>query len=397
MRIILALGVFVYMLMRKYQGDGFTDSHLIIFYVSIGYLAFSVLLWLSNILWPGEIQGRRVLSMLADTAVVTYAMMAGGETTSAFYGGYLWVTIANGLRYGRRHLYITNLFSVLGFSLVLWYTPFWHSQRTLGIGLMLWLVLLPSYVSVLLKRLEIALHRANLANKVKTDFLSNMSHELRTPLNVIISYSDLLEEDAVANGNRQLADDAGKIQQSASHLLSLINGILELSRIESERGHYNSECFDIRLFFENIQAGVQEQFDQNGNTISIRYNLEQFQVYTDQLKLKQVLMHILNNANKFTDNGKIQVDVFSTGKHINPTLSIQVRDNGIGIPASQLSMIFEPFTQVDSTITRKYDGVGLGLTIAKCFVEILDGDIYVRSAEDEGTVVTINIPQHITV
>lgn len=393
-RTLLALAVFIYLLIRKDHLNEYSGSNSYIFYLSIAYLMYSVLLWGSTIIWPGELSLRRGISILADTMVVTYAMIAGGEPTSAFYGGYLWVTIANGLRYGRKYLYLTNLASVLGFSLVLWYTPFWHSQLTLGLGLMLWLILLPGYVSALLIRLEAALHKANFANKAKTNFLSNMSHELRTPLNVIISYTDLLEEDAVENGNRQLADDAGKIQQSANHLLSLINGILELSRIESEKVHYNSEQFDIRLLFENIQAGMQSQLDQRGNRITIRYNLDHCQVYTDQLKLKQVMNHILDNANKFTFNGDIQVDVFSAGSYINPMLTIQVRDNGIGIPSSKLSNVFEPFTQVDSTITRKYEGVGLGLTIARRFIDILDGTIHIRSVEHEGTVVTVSIPQH---
>lgn len=392
-RSILALLAFVYLLLGKDLPDGYSDTHLLLIDLSITYLTYSVLLLVSNIIWPGPILARRIISMLADTAIITFAMIVGGEVTSAFYGGYLWVTIANGLRYGRMHLYFTDLLSVLGFCLVLMYTPFWHVQITLGLGLLLWLILLPGYVSALLKRLENALHKAKFANKTKTDFLSNMSHELRTPLNVIISYSDLLEEEAISDGNRRLADDAGKIQQSANHLLFLINGILELSRIESDRSHFNGECFDIRLLLENIQAGMQERLDENENTFSIRYNLDQFQVYTDELKLKQVMLHVLDNANKFTVGGNIQVDVFSAGSNFNSSLVIQVKDNGIGIPAGQLSTIFEPFSQVDGTITRKYEGVGLGLTIAKHFIEVLGGSIDVRSSEQEGTTVTVRIPQ----
>ncbi|MEJ2360805.1 MAG: HAMP domain-containing sensor histidine kinase [Gammaproteobacteria bacterium] len=396
-RIVLALSVVIYLLLRNYYQDGLNNSHHIILYVAIGYFFYSVLQWVSNVIWPGPFVARRAISIVADTLVVTYAMIAAGETASAFYGGYLWVTIANGLRYGRKYMYVTNIFSAIGFALVLWFTPYWHEQQILGAGLLVWLILLPGYVAALLKRLEDALRKANLANKSKSDFLANMSHELRTPLNVIISYSGLLEEDAVADGNKQLADDAGKIQYSANHLLSLINGILDLSKIESGKLHSSSEYFDIRLFFENILSGMQQQFDVRGNFCSINFNLAQYQIYADQLKLKQVMINLLDNANKFTGNGEIQIDVQAAGSKSNPSLKIQVHDSGIGIPEKNLSSIFEPFVQGDSASTRRYEGVGLGLTIAKRFVEMMQGTISVRSRVREGSTFTVCIPQHMTV
>lgn len=394
-RLLLALTVYIYLLTTKhYHGQAGEGLHGILF-MAMTYFIYSLLQWLSNLLWPGPHLIRRAISILVDTSIVTYAMIAAGETTSPFFGGYLWVTIANGLRYGRRYLYVTNIFSVLGFSLVLWFSPYWHSQLILGTGLLVWLILLPGHVAALLKRLEDALLRAKSANKSKRNFLSNMSHELRTPLNVIIGYSDMLQEDALAEGNRQIADDMSKIQRSANHLLALINGILDLSRIESGKMHFTGESFDIRLFFEDILASMQSRFAQRGNLFAIRFDLHHYQIYTDKMKLKQIIISLLDNANKFTHGGQIQINVSANGGYTNSIVTVCIRDNGIGIPKAKINSIFEPFIQADCSSTRKYEGAGLGLAVARRFAEILDGDIDVSSQECEGSTFSVRLPQRL--
>ena len=391
-RVFLALAVLLYLLIKQQINESLPQDQQTIVYLSFIYLGYAFLQWLSNLVWPGANLIRRAISILADAGVVTFALITAGETATPFFGGYLWVTIANGLRYGRSYLFATNIVCVLGFVTVLLVSPYWQNQLVLGVGLLVWVILLPGYVAALLKRLEAALHKATLASKTKSDFLANMSHELRTPLNAVIGYSEMLQEDAIAEGNKQVAEDLGKIHRSANHLLGLINGVLDLSKIESGKLSVNNECFDIRVFLEDILAGMQPLFEKRGNQYTLEFHLDQYQVNTDKLKLKQILLNLIGNANKFTEAGHIHVIAGKANAQRQPELSIQVKDNGIGIPADKLPGIFDPFVQADTSTTRKYEGTGLGLAITRRFVEMLGGSIDVVSEEGKGSVFSFSIP-----
>jgi len=391
-RMFLAMAVLIYLLI-KFRIDRFLpDEHKFIILLSLFYFGYAFFQWLSNILWPGPNYIRRSISILADAGIVTCALIISGETSAPFFGGYLWVTIANGFRYGRHYLVVTNIVCVLGFVLVLLVSPYWKQQPVLGVGLLLWLILLPGYVAALLKRLEDALCRAKTANKTKSDFLANMSHELRTPLNAILGYSEILQEDAVEQGNQQVADDLKKIQHSATHLLDLINGILDLSRIESGKHSISYESFDIRLFFEDVLSGMQPLFVKHGNFCRLELHMQQYQVNTDKLKLKQILLNLLSNANKFTDGGEIHIVVSQLAESGKNRLMIEIRDSGIGIPKDKLNCIFDPFMQADTSSTRKYEGSGLGLAITQRFVEMLGGSVRVESKEGKGSIFFVIIP-----
>ncbi len=390
-RMFLALGVLIYLLVKLHIKQYLPYGQQTIVYLAFVYFAYALLQWLSNLIWPGPNVIRRGISILADAGTVTFALIMTGETATPFFGGYLWVTIANGLRYGRNYLFATNIVCVIGFAMVLLLSPYWQKQLVLGIGMLIWLVLLPGYVAALLKRLEDALYKATLANKTKSDFLANMSHELRTPLNAVIGYSEMLQEDAITDGNKQAAEDLSKIHRSANHLLGLINGILDLSKIESGKINVNPECFDIRVFFEDIMTGMQPLLEKRGNHCVLELRLDQYQINTDKLKLKQILINLLSNANKFTEAGDIHVIVEQSGNLRYPAMSIQIKDNGIGIPAEKVSSIFDPFMQADNSTTRKYEGTGLGLAITRRYVEMLGGTIQVNSEEGKGSVFTVNI------
>jgi len=391
-RMFLALSVLIYLLAKLHIKQFLSFEQQTIVYLAFVYFAYALLQWISNLIWPGPNVIRRGISILADAGIVTFALITTGETATPFFGGYLWVTIANGLRYGRNYLFATNIVCVIGFATVLLLSPYWQNQLVLGVGLLVWLVLLPGYVAALLKRLEDALHKATLASKTKSDFLANMSHELRTPLNAVIGYSEMLQEDAVAAGNKRAVEDLSKIHRSANHLLGLINGILDLSKIESGKINIKQECFDIRVFFEDILTGIQPLLEKRGNHCVLELRLGQFQVNTDKLKLKQILINLLGNANKFTEDGDIQVLVEQTGDLMHPAMLILIKDNGIGIPKEKVSSIFDPFMQADNSTTRKYEGTGLGLAITRRYVEILGGTIHVTSEEGKGSVFTVSIP-----
>lgn len=391
-RVLLAMAVLIYLFAMERIDRYISEQEVTIIYLAMCYFCYAFLQWLSNLFWPGPNVIRRVISIFADTGVVTFALINTGETATPFFGGYLWVTIANGIRFGRNYLFVTNTFAVIGFSAVLLLSPYWHNQLVLGVGLLIWLVLLPGYVAALLKRLETALNKANQANKTKSEFLANMSHELRTPLNAIIGYSEMLQEDAVSYGNKQSAEDLGKIQYSANHLLGLINGILDLSKIEAGKMSVKKECFDIRIFFDDIMAGMRPQIEKRGNRCRVSYQLDQYQVNTDKLKLKQIVLNLLGNANKFTESGQIMVKVNHRDAGMNSTLFIEIRDTGVGISDDKLTTIFDPFVQADTSMTRKYGGTGLGLAITMRFVEMLGGTISVVSQEHKGTVFSVSIP-----
>lgn len=396
-RMLLAAAVLVYLLVKHHIVQHLSyDQHLIVILAAL-YFGYALFQWLSILLWPGPNVIRRSIGILVDVGIVTSALIVAGETAAPFFGGYLWVTIANGLRYGRQYLIATNIVSVMGFILVLLCSPYWQQQAVLGVGLLLWLILLPGYVAALLKRLEDALHRANTANKTKSDFLANMSHELRTPLNAILGYSEMLQEDAVEQGNRQCADDLGKIHRSATHLLGLINGILDLSKIESGKLGVHYECFDIRLFFEDILSGMQPLFEKHGNYCRLELHMQQYQINTDKLKLKQILLNLLGNANKFTEAGEIHIVVSQVEESLSSKLSIEIRDTGIGIPEDKVDSIFESFMQGDTSATRRYEGTGLGLAITLRFIEMLHGSIHVESEEDKGSIFHVTIPNQQTV
>jgi len=391
-RMFLALIVLIYLLTRHHIDQYLPDDQQFIVKLSVIYFGYAFVQWMSNILWPGPSVIRRSISVLADAGIVTIALIIAGETSAPFFGGYLWVTIANGLRYGRKYLFATNAVCVLGFVIVLLVTPYWQQQQVLGVGLLFWLILLPGYVAALLKKLEDALHRANLANKTKSDFLANMSHELRTPLNAILGYSEMLHEDAVEQDSRQAADDLEKIQRSATHLLGLINGILDLSKIESGKLNLVYESFDIRMFFEDLLSGMQPLFEKHRNYCRLELHMSQYQVNTDKLKLKQVLLNLLGNANKFTETGEIHIVVNQVEQAGRSSLQMEIRDTGIGIAEDKLGSIFDPCMQADTSTTRRYEGTGLGLAITLRFIEMLGGSIRVESAEGKGSTFFVTIP-----
>lgn len=391
-RMLLATGVLIYLLVTDRNDNYLLGEDNTIVYLAIFYFSYASLQWLLTLFWPGPNFIRRAISILADSGVVTYALIIAGETATPFYGGYLWVTIANGLRYGRNYLIVTNIFCIIGFGTVLLVSTYWQSQMVLGIGLLVWLILLPGYVAALLKRLEDALRKAKQASQTKSDFLANMSHELRTPLNAIIGYSEMLEEDAMAEGNKQAASDLNKIQHSANHLLGLINGILDLSKVESGKTSIMYEWFDIRNFFEEILTGMHLLLDKRGNLCSLEFNLDRNEVYTDKLKLKQVVINLLGNANKFTEAGRIHITVNNFYRKNHSELEIVIRDTGIGIAQDKLPFIFDPFVQADTSTTRRYEGSGLGLTITRRFVEILGGTVKASSEYGQGSIFSVNIP-----
>ncbi len=244
--------------------------------------------------------------------------------------------------------------------------------------------------------LEHARDEAVAASGAKSTFLANMSHELRTPMNAIIGYSEMLLEDAEDDGNEGAADDLGKIRSAGKHLLSLINDILDLSKIEAGKMTVELMDFAVRDLVGDVAATVQPLVEKNKNKLAIEIADDVGTIHSDETKVRQTLFNLLSNACKFTENGTVSLTVKADHENDRDWLLFRVSDTGIGMTAEQAARIFEEFTQADTSTTRQYGGTGLGLTITKKFCEMLGGAIGVESAPGAGSTFMVRLPRAAT-
>ena len=242
---------------------------------------------------------------------------------------------------------------------------------------------------LILKAAQLAAEQANIA---KSAFLANMSHELRTPLNAILGYSEMLMEEAEDLEQEAFLPDLKKIKQAGSHLLALINDVLDLSKIESGKAELFGEEINVSELLDEVTATVAPLVAKNGNSLKLVRDEDPGHVFQDLTKLKQCLLNLLSNAAKFTHDGEVTLRVGRESTPGREILVLSVADTGIGIPADKMESLFEEFTQADVSTTRKYGGTGLGLTISRRFCRMLGGDITVRSEPGQGSEFTISVP-----
>jgi signal transduction histidine kinase/ActR/RegA family two-component response regulator len=229
---------------------------------------------------------------------------------------------------------------------------------------------------------------AEQASRAKSVFLANMSHELRTPLNAVIGYSEMIEEEAVEGGHQQYVPDLRKIRAAGRHLLSLINSVLDLSKVEAGKMELQLETFEIPWLVEEVAGTVQPLAQKQGNRLDVRCPPGIGSLHTDVVKLRQALLNLLSNACKFTEAGTVTLAVDRSAEWIR----FQVRDTGIGMTDEQQAKLFQPFTQADSAVARKYGGTGLGLAISRRFCQLMGGDVTVESAPGQGSTFTVRLP-----
>ena len=237
--------------------------------------------------------------------------------------------------------------------------------------------------------LQVAMQSAQTANQAKSDFLAKMSHELRTPLNAIIGYSEMLMEEAEDDGLETYSDDLTKIHSSGEHLLTLINDILDLSKIEAGKMDLHIEDIELNTLLKQIEATAKPLVDKNKNKFVIKCKTKKLKLKNDQTKLRQILFNMLSNAAKFTKNGTITLHI---KPEKNDNLRFDVMDTGIGMNEEQIGKVFEEFTQAESSTSKDYGGTGLGLPISKQMTEMMGGKVEVKSKEGKGTTFSIIIP-----
>jgi adenylate cyclase len=230
------------------------------------------------------------------------------------------------------------------------------------------------------------------ATRAKSQFLASMSHELRTPLNAIIGYSEMLHEEAEDLGEESFLPDLEKIQSAGRHLLSLINNILDLSKIEAGKMEVLVEEFDVAALLAEVQSVIQPLMEQNANTLVVNCAPDLGVMRSDQTKLRQNLFNLLSNAAKFTEQGQITLAARRVVQNGDDWLEFQVSDTGIGMTPEQVGRLFEAFAQAEASTSRNYGGTGLGLAITKQFCRLLGGDVSVASTPGQGSTFTIRLP-----
>jgi len=233
------------------------------------------------------------------------------------------------------------------------------------------------------------------ANHMKSEFLANTSHELRTPLNAIIGYSEILEEDAERTGQQAFLADLKRIQVSARHLLGLINDILDLSRIEAGKMSLHLETFPVAEVLQDVAVTVAPLLARNGNTLEMPALDGLGEMHSDPTRVRQVLLNLAGNATKFTQGGRVRLQVERQAGTDGAFVLFRVSDTGIGMTPEQVARLFQPFTQADSSTTRRYGGTGLGLAISRRLCRMLGGDVTVESDSGKGSTFTVRLPERL--
>lgn len=246
-------------------------------------------------------------------------------------------------------------------------------------------------------QLAVVTKRAQAANKAKSMFLANMSHELRTPLNAVIGYSEIIEEDLEAGDTSTSAADLGKIRGSATHLLTLINEILDLSRIESGKLELKPTPFDLPTLLRGALDTVKPTIGKNRSTCQINIAPGIEIMRSDETRVRQCVLNLLSNAAKFTQAGVVALDVRTCRIGRARGVAISVKDTGPGISAEHQLRLFQPFMQIDNTKTRAHDGAGLGLVITRRIARAMGGDVQVSSKLGHGSTFTLYLPLDMTV
>ncbi|MGA0562307.1 ATP-binding protein [Ancylobacter sp. VNQ12] len=378
-RLVFSLIIVIVLLVNRSSSDLGSALDVMALYIP---LALGVLGHI--LLFPGVSRGRRLFALLLDCGFLSWQLHLGGEVAALFFPIYLWVIFGNGFRFGLTSLAIAIPVATICFGIVVLTTPFWYERWHLSVGLLIGLVILPAYAGTLIRKLSQATQAAEEASQAKSLFLASVSHELRTPLTAIVGMTGLLRASPLVAEQREMVETVDLATRS---LQSLINSLLDLSRIEAGRMPVSNEAFDLMALLIDARRLVESQVRQRGLSFDIHVTPRTpLRLSGSRQHLHEILVNLVGNAVKFTREGSVTIAVDGQPEEDGTLrLAVEVTDTGIGIAPGDQERIFEDFTQADSSILNRFGGTGLGLAIARRLVELLGGAISVTSAPGEGS------------
>ena len=383
-RIAVGVVLFFYLLPAALRGDGTSGTDLFYLAVMLGYLTFSLVVFAGILQQPGTSSLRRLASATVDIGTITFFMSQSGVHAVPMFLIYVWVTLANGFRFGPRYLMFALGASIAGFSVVLAVDEFWSHNRTAGLGLAFAFIALSIYVRSLVKRMFDAVARAEAANQAKRRCISVVSHEMRTPLNAIIGMADLMRDTPLT---REQADMLQTLRGSSQVMLGLVEDVLDFSKIEAGKLVLERTDFDLHALVNSTSRILQAQAQAKHVEFVVSIMPEVPPALRgDAHHLRQVLINLAGNAVKFTEHGSVTVHVSAQAEtETRVRLKFSIRDTGIGIAPEAQTRVFESFTQADQSTTRRFGGTGLGTTIAKQLVGLMGGKLGLESAVGLGS------------
>ena len=360
-------------------------------HISLYFLSISFALYLAVLLSQSISVVRRIIGILLDISAVSAILTVTDGAVLPVIVLYPWVIIGNAMRYGHTYMLVATAAALVGIVSMCTISTYWSNHQLACGTLIIGLLTLPFYLGALLKRLNTALDNANDSVRAKSQFIAHMSHELRTPLNGVIGMADLLKGTDPTHEQSEYIDT---INTSAYTLLELIENILDSSKIEANKMMIETTEFDLHKLVNEVTSIFEHQINQKNIKYAIHIDPEiPYKISGDPLHLKQVLMNLISNAIKFTENGGVELRVLCK-KIIKDSIqvSFKIIDTGIGIPLDAQARIFDSFQQADVSTTRKYGGTGLGTTISKELILLMGGELRFHSKPGVGSTFYFTLP-----